>query len=74
MYSAWVIDRLQRALVAMRRINEILDVEPEIRDHNTQIVGHPIRGEIEFRSLTFAYGENNPFYTTLTSRFQLAPQ
>ena len=60
MYSAWVIDRLQRALVAMRRINEILDVEPEIRDHNTQIVGHPIRGEIEFRSLTFAYGENKP--------------
>jgi len=60
MYSAWVIDRLQRALVAMRRINEILDVEPEIRDQNTQIVGHPIRGEIEFRSLTFAYGENKP--------------
>ena len=48
MHSTWVIDRLQRALVAMRRINEILDVEPEIRDHNTQIVGHPIRGEIEF--------------------------
>ena len=60
MYSAWVIDRLQRALVAMRRINEILDVEPEIRDQNTQIVGHPIRGEIEFRSLTFAYGDNKP--------------
>ena len=60
MYSAWVIDRLQRALVAMRRINEILDVEPEIRDQNTQIVGHPIRGEIEFRSLTFAYGEDKP--------------
>ena len=60
MYSAWVIDRLQRALVAMRRINEILDVEPEIRDQNTRIVGHPIRGEIEFRSLTFAYGENKP--------------
>ena len=60
MYSAWVIDRFQRALVAIRRINEIMDVEPEIRDRNTQPVTHFVRGEIEFRSLTFAYGDNAP--------------
>ncbi len=29
-YSGWVIDRLQRALVAIRRIDEILSQEPEI--------------------------------------------
>ena len=29
-YSGWVIDRLQRALVAIRRIDEILSHEPEI--------------------------------------------
>ena len=60
MYSAWVIDRFQRALVAIRRINEVMDVEPEIRDRNTQPITHAVRGEIEFRSLTFAYGDNAP--------------
>ena len=60
MYSAWVIDRFQRALVAIRRINEVMDVEPEIRDRNTQPITHSVRGEIEFRSLTFAYGDNAP--------------
>ena len=33
MYIGWVIDRAQRALVSMQRINEILAVEPEIQDH-----------------------------------------
>ena len=33
MYTGWVIDRAQRALVSMQRINEILAVEPEIQDH-----------------------------------------
>lgn len=60
MYSAWVIDRFQRALVAIRRINEVMDVEPEIRDRDTQSIAHTVRGEIEFRSLTFAYGDNAP--------------
>ena len=32
MYIGWVIDRAQRALVSMQRINEILAVEPEIQD------------------------------------------
>ena len=37
-----------------------MDVEPEIRDRNTQPITHSVRGEIEFRSLTFAYGDNAP--------------
>ncbi|MFT5375718.1 MAG: ATP-binding cassette subfamily B multidrug efflux pump [Candidatus Latescibacterota bacterium] len=57
MYSAWVIDRFQRAIVAMRRINEVMDVEPDIRDHNVVAIEHSVRGEIEFRSLNFAYGD-----------------
>ncbi len=60
MYSAWVIDRFQRALVAMRRINEVMEVEPEIRDRDVRPIAQPVRGEIEFRSLTFAYGDNEP--------------
>jgi len=38
MYMGWVIDRFQRALVAMRRINEVMEVEPEIQDRG---LAHP---------------------------------
>ena len=34
MYMGWVIDRFQRALVSMRRINEVMGVEPEIQDRS----------------------------------------
>ena len=39
MYTGWVIDRAQRALVSMQRINEILAVEPEIQDHALRLSG-----------------------------------
>ena len=55
MYSAWVIDRFQRALVAMRRINEIMDVVPDIQDNKVVSRGNPIHGDIEFRGLNFSY-------------------
>jgi len=98
MYMGWVIDRFQRALVAMRRINEVMRVEPEIQDllsahrpngaraiepiisdsdqtatsitigqsetdAHTGIVDRKtttpknITGHIQFRDLTFAYGD-----------------
>jgi ATP-binding cassette, subfamily B, multidrug efflux pump len=57
----WVINIFQRGTASMGRINEILVEKPEIQDsdaikaagegvHATQI-----RGEIEFRGLSFAY-------------------
>ena len=57
MFMGWVVDRTQRALVSMRRINEILAAEPEIQDRalpprdERQITGH-----IAFRDLSFSYG------------------
>lgn len=57
MFMGWVIDRTQRALVSMRRINEILDDEPEIQDRGLPPVGErQIEGRITFRGLSFAYG------------------
>jgi ATP-binding cassette, subfamily B, multidrug efflux pump len=57
----WVINIFQRGTASMARINEILVEKPEIQDDPAQLarVGTPgeIRGEIEFRNLTFAYGE-----------------
>ena len=58
MFMGWVVDRTQRALVSMRRINEILAAEPEIQDqvlparNERQITGH-----IAFRDLSFSYGD-----------------
>ena len=56
MFMGWVIDRTQRALVSMRRINEILADEPEIQDHGLLPSGErEIEGHIEFRNLSFSY-------------------
>ena len=68
-YMGWGIDRVQRALVSMRRINEIMEVEPDIADQepsqrNALVPSPPpetranagrIVGHIDFRHLSFAY-------------------
>jgi ATP-binding cassette subfamily B protein len=40
----------------MERLNYILDTEPEVRDAGSVRRDFTVRGEIEFRNLTFAYG------------------
>ncbi len=52
----WVLNLFQRGSASMGRINEIFAEQPEIRDRVPP--GAPpaeIRGEIEFRNLSFAY-------------------
>jgi ATP-binding cassette subfamily B protein len=54
----WVINIFQRGTASMLRINELLVEKPEIADSDgTQpaVSLAPIRGEIEFRNLNFAY-------------------
>ncbi|MEO0248806.1 MAG: ABC transporter ATP-binding protein, partial [candidate division WOR-3 bacterium] len=52
----WVTNLLQRGSASMKRIQELLDTKPEITEpekpHRALV-----RGRIEFRGLTFAYGE-----------------
>jgi ATP-binding cassette subfamily B protein len=51
----WVVALVQRGAVSMQRIDELLSVEPSIADaENAQPPGE-MRGEIEFRNLTFRY-------------------
>jgi ATP-binding cassette subfamily B multidrug efflux pump len=58
-FMGWLIDRTQRALVAMRRINEVMDVEPEIRNQLAPAQYHSlISGHIQFRGLDFSYGDS----------------
>ena len=57
-YMGWVIDRFQRALVAMRRINEILEIEADIEDAGGIAGdGHKTAGQLEFKGVGFSYGD-----------------
>ncbi|HEX9975636.1 MAG TPA: ABC transporter ATP-binding protein, partial [Dehalococcoidales bacterium] len=46
---------LQRAMASGVRIFELLDVEPEIKDSPQAIEMPPMRGEIKFQQVSFAY-------------------
>ena len=56
----WVTNMLQRGMASWKRMLEVLDVEPAIKDSDG-VSGFsrttPIRGEIEFRDLVFRYGD-----------------
>lgn len=56
----WVINLFERGTASLIRITEILDTEPEIRDDDGVDTDFDlVRGEIEFRNLTFAYDEES---------------
>jgi ATP-binding cassette subfamily B multidrug efflux pump len=50
----WVVNLFERGEASMGRIHAILDAEVEIRDVDPRPVA-PIRGDVEFRNLTFSY-------------------
>jgi ATP-binding cassette subfamily B protein len=56
----WVSNMLQRGMASWKRMLEVLDTIPAITDNGTRSEGphYPaksIRGDVEFRNLTFAY-------------------
>ncbi len=53
----WMIDRYERGRASMARLDEILSVSPEIEDADQVQQVKEITGEIEFRNLTFSFGE-----------------
>jgi ATP-binding cassette subfamily B protein len=50
----WVVNIFQRGTASVIRLNEILQEQPEIKDE-PQAHALAVKGEIEFRSLNFAY-------------------
>lgn len=50
-----VINIFQRGMASFKRINEILDVEPEITDEDTNTTINEIAGSIEFQNLDYSY-------------------
>src|SRR6185436_582961 len=53
----WVTNMIQRGMASWKRMLEVLDTEPAIRDEPAGAAASPapIKGEIEFRDLVFAY-------------------
>ncbi|HTH50567.1 MAG TPA: ABC transporter ATP-binding protein [Pyrinomonadaceae bacterium] len=51
----YVVNLYQRGTASLKRFNAILEAEPSIKDEPNTHEQTPIRGEIEFRDLTFAY-------------------
>jgi ATP-binding cassette subfamily B protein len=56
----WVTNLLQRGMASWKRMLEVLDLEPAVSDAEatSQVTCvEDVRGEVEFRHLTFAYGD-----------------
>jgi ATP-binding cassette subfamily B protein len=52
----WVVNLFERGDASMGRLLEIMDTPPAIGDADAQ-PGPPVRGQVRFRGLTFAYGD-----------------
>jgi ATP-binding cassette subfamily B protein len=52
---AWVTSIIQRGLVSLKRVTAILDEAPSIVDAGETVPVESLRGEIEFRDLSFTY-------------------
>jgi len=54
----WVINLFQRGTASMGRIHNIMSEQPEINDAavSTSDISTEVRGDIEFRNLSFRYG------------------
>lgn len=51
----WVINLFQRGAASMGRMNAIFAVEPRIREPEEAVRPQDVRGEIEFRNVSFRY-------------------
>ncbi|HXF81974.1 MAG TPA: ABC transporter ATP-binding protein [bacterium] len=51
----WVVNLMQRGLASMKRLDEIFARRPAIADQPEAVSLPAMRGEIEFRNVTFAY-------------------
>ncbi len=58
----WVINIIQQGEASMKRLNKIFAEPYEIKDSkDTDFSIKQIKGKIEFRNVSFRYGENLPY-------------
>ncbi len=76
----WVTNMLQRGMASWKRMLEILDTDPAIkddpapsvqsRDNASRTPSAKIRGDIEFRDLVFSYGGGTPVLNHVSARIE----
>ena len=54
----------------MGRINKILDTEPDIRDGEDVIEAETVKGDIEFKNVTFSYDGSGPILTDISLKIK----
>lgn len=59
MAVGWVINVLQRGMVSLGRINEILDTEPDIVDKENVVNPDDLKASLEVKNLNFTYPGTN---------------
>jgi len=58
--TGWVFNMLQRGLASTRRVLELMNTKPQIVVKNSGGNFSPIKGNIQFHSLSFRYDEQSP--------------
>ncbi len=53
----WVTNMIQQAEASQKRINQFLDIEPEIQNNTEK--HHKVTGDIEFNEVSFTYPDTN---------------
>lgn len=66
MAIGWVINMLQRGAASLGRINKILDTKPDIEDGENLIETESVKGDIEFKNVTFSYNGSGPILTNVS--------
>ena len=56
----WVIGLFQQGAASMKRMRQIFEARPDIEDSENAVSLEAMRGEIQFRNLTFQYEEKRP--------------
>ena len=66
-----IINLYQRGMASMKRLHQVMSTEPTIADHAADAEVREIKGEIEFRQLTFTYpDETEPVLNDINLRIQ----
>ncbi|MFH0811257.1 MAG: ABC transporter ATP-binding protein [Pseudomonadota bacterium] len=62
----WVVNVLQRGAASMKRINNLLEIKPEITGSSQFTKRAPLSGKIEFLNLSFSYDNSFPVLKDIT--------
>ena len=66
-----IVNLYQRGMASMKRLHEVMSTEPSITDSPAVVDVREIKGEIEFRDLTFTYPEDaEPVLSDINLRIQ----